>query len=192
MTTTYNIEETPQKMIIKMEKPEKGGGGRNVSIRDIAFIITLVIILLYFIWNSFPAWLFWICAVAALLMGFFVYSFFKRVMEKRIQESTVSIDIVSQRIIRVEKLKSGKIKQYDLELTKLNQVVINSEEVGHGFHLRLENLNNDDEFHIASGTFVEGATITDLGKKIGNFLSKPVVLRYTDGGKLMEEKTILN
>lgn len=183
-------EETLFKLVFKLDKPEEGGGGcTNVAV--VAGII-LILIAAYARSTFFDSrpWLFWIIVVAALLIeAFFVYAAVKMSPGKSIQEATVSIDINSQKAVRVEKLKSGKIKQDELELAKVKQVVVRFEKLA-GYFLLLEKVGDRGDFSVASGSFGDGPHIKDLGVKIGKFLGRPVVYQYTEGGRLEEEKHI--
>jgi len=190
MNTITVSEETPTKLVLKTDKPEQSRGCTNVAV---IATITLILIVAYArntFFDSSRAWLFWVIIVVALLLeAFFVYMAITLSPRKRIKEANVSIDINSQRAVRVEKLNSGKIKQYDLELAKVKQVVVRLEKLG-GYYLLLERVDDGGDFSVASGSFEDGEHIKDLGIKIGNFLRRPVVYQYTEAGKLEEEKHI--
>ena len=192
MSTMIMAEETPTRLVLKSDKPEDYGGGCiTVAIVGAMVMIIILAYARYAFFESSRTWLFWVIAVATLLIeSLLVYVAIKTSPGKNIQEATVSIDIESQKATRIEKLKSGKVKQYDLEFVNLKQVVFRSEEVGHGVYLLLEPYDGSD-FSIASGEFVgHFASLMNLSKKLGDFLRKPVVLRNTDGGKLTSEEII--
>ena len=125
--------------------------------------------------------------VEVALISIFVFLLHQRKNEAK--EATVSIDLDSQRAVRVEKLNSGKIKQYDLKLEQVTHVLIHGDDLGHRLTVTLESQNNPP-FNVNSDVFYDSNPMIEIGKKLGTLIKKPVVFKITDAGKPVSEETI--
>lgn len=156
--------------------------------------IVLVFILYLFFTTPLSAhpWYFWVFSVAFLIaLTVFLFLEISLLNDHRTsaRETTVTVDFLSQRASRMEKPKSGKVRQREINLNEVSRVLIDCQEVGHLCKLILESQNNPP-FEVNSAYDFEMDPLKDLGKKIGGHLNKPVVLKLAEGSRVESEEEI--
>lgn len=198
MATMLVIEDTPKKMVLEMDtsqpqfKPLTWRGCIGPTLGFTGLLLLVFAWARYSYFDGSQSWLFWVITIAALLVEIFliiVFVFYVSSYNNEAKESTVSIDLDSQQAVRVEKLNSGKIKQYDLKFEQVTQVLIHGDDLGHRLTVTLESQDNPS-FNINSDVFFDSEPMIELGKKLGNLIKKPVVFKVTDAGKPVSEETI--
>ena len=192
-------EETDTKIVLEWTGvPLKWSD--NIGCISPLFIVA-VVLALGFVWalrffsDGAFSWLLWVIAILFVVLEFFVLrETFKLLSTKdNVLEETLTIDLDSRLATRVQKLQSGSIKQSELDLNRVRQVLVNMEEVGHHYRLSLESQHGD--FFQVSISFADGSSyssdeLTKHGRKIGRHLNVPVVLKHTDMGNLIEKYRI--
>jgi hypothetical protein len=193
------IEETPSKLVLA-EKDTSQDAGRFLRRLIIILLVALILGCLNLVtWVGYRdgslSWMFWLWVIGILIMDVLTVAgvvFSIWVFMTTVIEATVTIDLHSQRAVRIEKLRFGKTKQYELRLEQVSRVKIHDEEAGKATYLLLESTNNVPFTVSANVPFVdiESRGLGALGLKLGEFLKKPVVKKYTDQGNLLSEETI--
>lgn len=138
------------------------------------------------------SWSFWLFAILVLIGGVIFVLFevyFETSHKNDAKEARVTIDLDSQRAIRVEKSNSGKTTQNELNLEQVTRVLIHGDDAVHTLKVTLES-QNSPSFHVNSDVFFDSQPMIELGKKLGDFLKKPVVFKIMEAGKLISEETI--
>ena len=153
--------------------------------------------------RSDPTWLYWVIGVGVFIVeAFTLYLFLAS--ERKI---TVTIDLHSKNATRVEKLVSGQEKKNEIALDQVNRILLHSEEIGHSTKLLLDSQNHPpleiansyDLLMLEQGKYIyhpppadmsEIKSLDALGKRIGDFLTKPVVGKLTEQGNLISEEVI--
>ena len=141
-------------------------------------------------------WWIWIIFVVALIvLSFILYTI---LTDK--QKITVTIDLHSKIATRFEKLIIGKETKDELALAQVSRVLIHSQEAQHAPRItmwldsqtqndpRLEIVNNYDLQSLVGGSYMDTPSVDVseiksldmLGRKIGEFLGKPVVSKLSD------------
>jgi len=198
MATMLVIEDTPKTMVLEMDPSQPQF--KPLTLRGCigpAFVITAILIFVY-LWAKVrffdgpQSWLFWAITIGVLLAEVFligVFVFFVSNHNHDAKEATVRIDLDAQQAIRIEKLNSGNIKQYDLKLEQVTQVLIHGEDAGHRLTVTLESQDNPS-FNVNSDVFFDSRPMIELGKKLGVLIKKPVVFKITDSGNPVSEEII--
>jgi len=205
MATMRVTEETPTKMILELDPEyrefaaETYANSVKSGLGCLGFLAITVISVLFiagysFFTNSLRSlpWSFWVFAVVVLIAGaLFVFSEVSFLSSRKnyAQEVKTTIDLDSQHAVRVEKLKSGKVNHYDLDLNQVRRILIHCEELGHSCRVLLDSPGSPG-FEVNSDVFFDVEPMKAFGKKLGSILKKPVVLKMTDGGNLISEETI--
>jgi hypothetical protein len=198
MATMLLTEDTPTKMVLEMDtsqptfKPLTWRGCIGPTLGLTGLLLLVFAWARYRFFDGSQSWLFWVITVAALLVEIFlivVFVLYVSSYNNEAKEATVSVDLASQQAVRVEKLNSGKIRQYDLKLEEVTQVLINGDDQGHRLTVTLESQKNAS-FNINSDVFFDSKPMIELGKKLGDLIKKPVVFKVTDSGKPVSEETI--
>ena len=181
-------EDTPSKLILKMvESQAVRRSWRGLIAPAIGTTLFLICIVVMALTQAGWGILIALSLIAVLMLGIVIFSaWLRRIIAI---EANVTIDLQSQRATRIEKFRSGKTKQYEIKLEQVSRVVIHSEELGHGCNLVLDSPNNLP-FTVRTGSFVEIESVIALGRKLGDFLKKPVTVKWTDQGNLMSEETV--
>ena len=192
------IEETPTKLVLEMdpaqkvESPRQGLGCLGVVA---FFTFTLIFIFIMFgypYYNTSSSWLFWVIGIGVLIMEAIVIImaiYIARSAKTVVQEATVNIDLQSQHAVRDEKLRSGKVNHYDLDLNEVSRILIHGEELGHSLKVLLDS-QSGPQFEVNSDVFFDVEPMKEFGNKLGNLLKKPVVLKMTDQGNILSEEII--
>ena len=198
MATMLVIEDTPKKMILRMDasQPKFRPLTWNGCVGPALGVTGLLIAVFAWAWFRFSggsqSWLFWVIAIIALLIEVIVIiAFVSAVLgyNKEAKEATITIDLDSQRIVRVEKLNSGETRQYELKLEQISRILIHGEEAGHSLKVILESHSNP-AFEINSDVFFNTEPMIQLGKKLGDLIRRPVIFKVTEAGKPVSEETI--
>ena len=194
-------EDTPTKVVLQInpvykENRDKTYASSRKSGRGYYRIFTILILaaLYYFFTKPFGTllWIFWIFTAAVFIVfAWLVYldRFLVRSNKNTGEEITTTIDLDSQRAFRIEKSKLGEVEQPEMKLNEVRRVLIHCEELGHSCKLFLESMNST-RFEVNSAYDFEMNSLKDFGKKLGGLLNKPVILKWTEGGKVVSEEEI--
>ena len=198
MATMLLTEDTPKKMVLEMDasqpkfKPLTWNGCIGPALGITGFLIVAFAWARFRFFDSSQSWLFWVITIAALLVEIFIIFIFVSYVSgynNDAKEATVSIDLDAQQAVRIEKLNSGKIKQYDLKLEQVTRILIHGDDAGHRLTVTLESQSNPP-LKVNSDVFFDSNPMIELGKKLGALIQKPVVFKITDSGKPVSEETI--
>ena len=161
----------------------------------LGFFVILLIPILYFFFttplSSLP-WFFWLFTIVFLIaLASFIFIEISFVNSNRnfARETTTIIDLNSQQVIRTEKLTNGKVRQSEIKLDEVNRVLIHCEEVGHSCVMFLDS-KIQKPFEVNSSTPFELNQLQESGKRLGMLLNKPVILKWTESGKVISEEEI--
>jgi len=205
MAQMHVTSESSTKMILELDPSWKAETSKTYaqSVKQgrgclgyiaLAFVLVLGVVGYSFFTNSIASlpWYFWAFAVVALVGGgifTFIHLSFESSHKNEAEEAVVTFDLDSQQAIRVEKSNSGKIKQNEIKLEQVTQVLIHGDDLGHRLTVTLESQNNPP-FNVNFDVFFDSRPMIELGKKLGEFIKKPVVFKVTDAGNPVSEETI--
>jgi hypothetical protein len=194
MATMLVIEDTPKKMMLKMDASQpKYNPWKGCFLPILGINIFLIPIFIcrassyHFSGSQFWKETIVVSLVEVVLISIFVSLL--RMMKKDVKEATVSIDLDTQQATRIEKLNSGETKQYELRFEQISQILIHGQEAGHQLTVTLESPNNPP-LKVNSDVFFDTRPMIELGKKLGNLIRKPVIFKTTEGSQLVSEETI--
>ena len=197
-------EDTPTKLVLEksLVASDIWRGWSRPLIKPLLFLAGSAIVLFA---GSFSLELFcvWIIFVGALIAEVFHIS----VLLTSSRKIIVTIDLPSKIATRFEKLIYGKETKNELALDQVSRILIHSVEEQHAPRITiwldskdyppLEIVNNYDLLSFVQGTYMDSSSEDDsekksldiLGRKIGEFLGKPVVSKLTDyqGNTISEE-----
>lgn len=205
MAQMHVTNESPTKITLEMDPAWRADTSKTYaeSIKQgrgclgyIAFAFLLILTILGYSFStdslrSLP-WYFWVFTVIVLVGGVIfviIEVSFQSSRKNDAEEATVTIDLDSQRAVRVEKSESGEVSQAEIKLNEVSRVLIHCEEAGHSCKLILD-LQNNTPFEVNSAYDFELNLIKELGKKLGGFLNRPIILKWTEGGKVTSEEEI--
>jgi hypothetical protein len=205
MAQMHVTSESPTKIVLEMDPAWKAETSKTYaqSVRQgrgclgyiaLAFVLILGVVGFSLFTNSIALlpWYFWAFAVVALIGGgifAFIHLSFESSHKDEAGEVVVTFDLDSQQATRVEKSNSGKIKQTEIKLEQVTKVLLHGDDLGHRLTVTLESQNNQP-FNVNFDVFFDSKPMIELGKKIGEFIKKPVVFKITDAGKPVSEETI--
>jgi hypothetical protein len=189
MDTLQIIKETPFELVLEKDLTHKPMGSGWSKLLTYPLLFLAVCFVVFFI-ISLPAWLYWGVGVVVLgLEALFLYIYFLTE-----QKATITIDLRSGIARRVAKLVSGKEEKSEIALEQVNRVIIHTESSAHtgsrsdvllgslnqpsfgvAYHYDLPPLHPDELTGHTPTADEEVLSALTLGKKIGEFLKKPVV-----------------
>ena len=194
-------EDTPTKVVLQtnpaynQDLDETYASNLKNGLGCLGIFAILLVSILYFFFTtprSALPWYFWVCSGAFFtVLTVFLLLEISLVNDHRTfgRETTVTVDLLSQRALRIEKPRSGKVRQTEINLGEVNRILIDCQEVGHLCKLVLESQNHPP-FEVNSAYDFDLGLLKDLGKKIGGLLNKPVILKLREGGKVESEEEI--
>ena len=183
MSVEMKLKEDTSTRIVLESDPSKRKWGEYLR----TLVIPPLVLAGILIFMNLSMWLNWVIIVIAVL----IEAFMAMVVYSEVVNATVTIEFTSLRATREEKFIFIRTKFIELDLKKVERVLFHVEEVGHHCRMLLEAENNNPfeiDFYLPTSQKQDAMFI--LGKKIGNNLQKPAVLKVTDQGNLISEETI--
>lgn len=194
-------EDSPTKVILQTNpayNQERDKNYASSSKRGLGcfeyFAVPLAFILYYFFnspRSSLP-WYFWLLMaifLIALIVFISLQISFINFNRNFPRDTKITIDVDSQRAHRTDKLKSGKELQSEIRLNDVSRVLIDCQVPFHFCKLVFESQSNAP-FEVNSAYDFELDAIKEIGKRLGELLNKPVVLKWSEGSKVESEKEI--
>jgi hypothetical protein len=195
--------ESPTQMILEVDPEWKTWMSKNHagSVKQrlgcCAFFAVAFLLLSGIIWYSnstnsldSPPWPFWVVAVLVLLAGmFWVLVEVHDVVSHRNdgENITITIDLNSRRAIRIVRWRSGKTKQTELKLDHVTQVLIHGNNAIHTLTVSLRS-QTGPSLQVNSDVFYDSEPLLEFGKRLGTFITKPVVLKITEAGHSFQKR----
>jgi hypothetical protein len=198
MASMIVTEDKPNKIILELNhsqsksKPLTWNGCIRPSLLITIFLFFVLVGARLSFFEGSQSWLFWSITAGAILVAIFlvvVMVFFVSTYRNEAKEAHVTIDSDSQQAVRIEKLNSGKTKQYDLKFGQISQVLIHGDDLGHRLMLTLESPNSPS-LDVNSDVFIDPQPMIELGRKLGRLIGKPVLYKVTDAGKPFSEEIV--
>lgn len=195
-------EDTPRKLVLE-KSLAASDIWRGWSKSLISPLLVLAISSIALFTENLRTWWLWLIFVGAFIVEVVMLG----VVLTYPRRISVTVDLRSRTATRIEKLIIGKEEKYEIALDQVSRILIHSEEGQHSpkitiwldsqNHPRLEIVNNNDLPSLIQGSYMESPSedgsevksLDILGRKIGEFLEKPVVSKMTDyqGNTISEE-----